>query len=153
MIDESLFAFAGLWEQWRDPAGGVVETCTILTTVPNGLVSSIHNRMPAILRPEDYELWLDPGVQDPVRVGDCLRSFDTKFMKKYPISARVNSTGNDDPRMRERDCSVGLYTNAVLKNRPCRVNTSAIRYESFLESKNLLRIINFINHRLSRNLI
>jgi putative SOS response-associated peptidase YedK len=97
MIDESVFAFAGLWDRWRDPAGGVVETCTILTTRSNGLVAPIHNRMPVILEPEDYHLWLDPGVKDPTRVADCLRSFDARLMKKYPVSTRVNSTENDDP--------------------------------------------------------
>ena len=96
MIDDSLFAFAGLWDRWREPAGDVLETCTILTTEPNSLVAEVHDRMPVIVRPEDYELWLDPGVVDPARVGDCLRPFDARLMKKYPVSTRVNSPENDD---------------------------------------------------------
>jgi putative SOS response-associated peptidase YedK len=97
MIDDSVFAFAGLWERWRDPAGEVVETCTILTTKPSALVAEVHDRMPAILKPEDYELWLDPGMTDAALVADCLKPFDPRLMKKYPVSTRVSRTENDDP--------------------------------------------------------
>src|SRR5882672_1389435 len=96
MIDDSIFAFAGLWERWRDPAGEVVETCTILTTKPNALVADVHDRMPVILKPDDYELWLDPGVTDTALVTDCLQPFDPRLMKKYPVSTRVSRTENDD---------------------------------------------------------
>jgi putative SOS response-associated peptidase YedK len=97
MMDDSVFAFAGLWERWPEPVGPVVETCTILTTKPNAVVVCVHDRMPAILRPEDYDLWLDPGVTDPARVTDCLGPFDAGLMKKYPVSTRVNRSENDDP--------------------------------------------------------
>ena len=95
--DDSLFAFAGLWERWRDPAGELLETCTILTTKPNALVADVHDRMPAILATEDYDLWLDPGVTDPARIADCVKPFDPRLMKKYPVSARVNRPENDGP--------------------------------------------------------
>jgi len=62
MLDDSVFAFAGLWERWQEPASEFIETCTILTTKPNSLVADVHDRMPVILRPEDYDLWLDPGI-------------------------------------------------------------------------------------------
>ncbi len=57
------FAFAGLWDRWKDPAGGVLESFTILTTTPNQLTATAHSRMPVILRPQDYDLWLSqsPG--------------------------------------------------------------------------------------------
>jgi putative SOS response-associated peptidase YedK len=97
MIDDSVFAFAGLWERWRDPAGNFVETCTILTTTPNSLVGDVHDRMPAILSAEAYDLWLDPGVTDATRDIDCLKPFDARLMKKYPVSTRVNRPENDDP--------------------------------------------------------
>jgi putative SOS response-associated peptidase YedK len=97
IMDDSVFAFAGLWERWRDPAGQVVETCTILTTKPNELVGGVHDRMPAILKPEDYDLWLDPGVTDVGLISDCLKPFDARLMKKYAVSTRVNRTENDDP--------------------------------------------------------
>jgi putative SOS response-associated peptidase YedK len=72
----SLFAFAGLWDRWRDPSNNILETCSILTTRPNSLVADIHDRMPAILRVEDYERWPDPGIIDPKAVLDCLHPFD-----------------------------------------------------------------------------
>jgi putative SOS response-associated peptidase YedK len=96
MADDSLFAFAGLWERWRDPAGEFIETFTILTTKPNSLVAGIHDRMPAILKSEDYELWLDPGVTNVVLVADTLKPFDSRLMKKWPVSTRVNRADNDD---------------------------------------------------------
>jgi putative SOS response-associated peptidase YedK len=97
MIDDSLFAFAGLWDRWRDPAGDVLETCTILTTKPNSLVAGVHDRMPVIIPQDAYDLWLDPGVTDPARIIDLLAPFEARSMKKYPVSARVNRPENDDP--------------------------------------------------------
>src|SRR6266478_1870299 len=92
----SVFAFAGLWDRWRDPKNNIVETCTILTTQPNSLVADVHDRMPAILRVEDYEGWLDPGITDAKAVLDCLKPLDASLMKKYPVSPRVNRPENDD---------------------------------------------------------
>jgi putative SOS response-associated peptidase YedK len=92
----SVFAFAGLWDCWRQPDNMLLETCAILTTPPNSLVAEIHDRMPAILNDEDYDRWLDPGITDPERVADCLQSFDPKLMNKYPVSNRINRPVNDD---------------------------------------------------------
>ena len=96
MVNGSLFAFAGLWETWRNPAGESIETCTILTTKPNSLVSDVHDRMPVILKPDDYELWLDPGFAEVAAIADCLKPFDPRSMTKYPVSTRVNRADNDD---------------------------------------------------------
>ena len=61
------------------------------------LVADVHNRMPVILRKEDYELWLDPpGITDPSRIAECLLPFNATLMKRYPISSRVNRPANDD---------------------------------------------------------
>jgi putative SOS response-associated peptidase YedK len=60
--DGQLFAFAGIWEGWKDPGGKVLETCSILTTAPNALTSAVHDRMPVILEPDSYDVWLDPGM-------------------------------------------------------------------------------------------
>ena len=59
------FAFAGLYETWRSPSGEPIGTCTIVTTEPNGLISPLHDRMPAILPQEKEAFWLDPAVRDP----------------------------------------------------------------------------------------
>jgi putative SOS response-associated peptidase YedK len=96
MTDDSLLAFAGLWERWRNPAGEFVETCTILTTKPNSLVAIIHDRMPVVLKSEDYDQWLDPDVTDATRVAGCLKSFNPTRTKKYPVSTRVNRAESDD---------------------------------------------------------
>jgi putative SOS response-associated peptidase YedK len=96
IIDDSVFAFAGLWERWRDPAREYIESFTILTTKPNSLVAEVHDRMPAILKPEDYDLWLDPGVTNVALIADSLKPFDTRLMKKWPVSTRVNRAENDD---------------------------------------------------------
>jgi putative SOS response-associated peptidase YedK len=57
-----LFAFAGLWETWNDPNGKALETCSILTTTPNAITAPVHDRMPVILDPRCYDLWLDPNT-------------------------------------------------------------------------------------------
>ena len=59
-----VFALAGLWDAWTSPDGEVIESCTILTTVPNSLVSDLHDRMPVIVPPDKYDLWLDPPIPD-----------------------------------------------------------------------------------------
>jgi len=108
MADDSVFAFAGLWERWRDPAGEVLETCTILTTQPNSLVAEVHHRMPVILKTEHYDLWLDPGITKPALVADCLEPYDARLMKKYPVGTRVNRPENDD-----QDCAHEVPAAAV----------------------------------------
>jgi putative SOS response-associated peptidase YedK len=97
MENDALFAFAGLWERWPDPAGTPLHSFTILTTDSNPLVSGIHDRMPVILKPEDYDLWLDPGMTDPAGLADLLKPFDARLMRKYPVSTRVGNADNDDP--------------------------------------------------------
>lgn len=96
--DGSVFAFAGLWDCWLNLAtGGPLETCTIITTTPNSILSDVHDRMPVILRPEDYDLWLDPAMRNPARVLPLLAPFDAREMRKYPVSPFVNRVENDGP--------------------------------------------------------
>ena len=91
-----LFAFAGIWDRWKDPGGKWVETCSILTTAPNAVTSAVHDRMPVILDPEGYDLWLDPGVRDAVAASDLLKPCDARLMRCFPISTRINRVVNDD---------------------------------------------------------
>jgi putative SOS response-associated peptidase YedK len=91
-----LFAFAGLWERWRDPSGQWIKSCAILTTTPNAVTSAIHDRMPVILDRDSYDLWLDPGMQNVSAISDLLKPFDPLMMRCYPVSTRVNSVANDD---------------------------------------------------------
>jgi putative SOS response-associated peptidase YedK len=94
--DGELFAFAGLWERWKDPTGTWVKTCAILTTTPNAVTAAIHDRMPVVLRPDGYDLWLDPGMKDAATASDLVKPYDARLMRCYPVSARVNQVQNDD---------------------------------------------------------
>jgi putative SOS response-associated peptidase YedK len=60
--DRDVFAFAGLWDRWKSPDGQTLETCVLLTTTPNELLQPIHDRMPVIVEPKDYDRWLDRDV-------------------------------------------------------------------------------------------
>ncbi|MGA7630856.1 MAG: SOS response-associated peptidase [Terriglobales bacterium] len=90
------FAFAGLWDRWKDPSGNWIKTCSILTTAANAVTAPVHDRMPVILDPDGYEIWLDPGMTNVDAVSDLLKPYDPRQMRCYPISTRVNSTANDD---------------------------------------------------------
>jgi len=92
------FALAGLWSRWRDPESGAeIDSCTIVTTTPNELVATLHDRMPVIVPREAYALWLDPEVGERARLDPLLVPFDADAMTAYPVSRRVNSPANDDP--------------------------------------------------------
>lgn len=95
--DGQPFAFAGLWECWepRDGNGQPIESCTIIVTSANELVSSIHDRMPVILDPGDYQLWLDPANRDSQVLSGLLRPYPAQSMAARPVSRRVNSPSND----------------------------------------------------------
>jgi putative SOS response-associated peptidase YedK len=96
MRDGEPFAIAGLWEHWEGE-GGPLETCTLLTTEANELLASYHDRMPVILRPEDYELWLDGGVGQP-ELTPLLRPYPHEGMVAYAVSTLVNAPSNDSPK-------------------------------------------------------
>lgn len=95
--DLPVFAFAGLWEHWTNPAGTPVETCTIITTDANELMQSVHTRMPVILDPGDYDLWLDCDGHAPAEVLPLLKPFPAERMQLAPVSTLVNSPRNDRP--------------------------------------------------------
>jgi putative SOS response-associated peptidase YedK len=80
-----------------------MKTCSILTTSANAVTSAIHDRMPVILDPDGYELWLDPGMKDVAAASDLLKPFDARLMRCYPISSRINHGANDDP-----ECSLAV---------------------------------------------
>jgi putative SOS response-associated peptidase YedK len=94
--DGELFAFAGLWERWKQPDGTWVKTCAILTTTPNAVTAAIHDRMPVILNADSYDLWLDPGMTDVGAASELLKPCDATTMRCYPVSTRVNQVANDD---------------------------------------------------------
>ncbi|MEM6255501.1 MAG: SOS response-associated peptidase [Cyanobacteria bacterium P01_D01_bin.156] len=90
--NHSLFAFAGLWEQWEGADGSYLETCTILTTEPNEVIHPIHNRMPVIVSKDDYEHWLTASPGQAQRI---MQPYDANEMEAYSVSTLVNSPQNE----------------------------------------------------------
>ncbi len=88
-------AFAGLWERWGD-GDEKLESCTILTTSANELCAPMHDRMPVILGPADYDRWLDAALVDPAELKYMLEPHPADEMIAEPVSPRVNSVANDD---------------------------------------------------------
>ena len=82
--------------RWRDPSGGWVKTCSILTTTPNAVTSAVHERMPVILDPDSYDLWLDSGMTNVSAASDLLKPYDARLMRCFPVSTRINHVANDD---------------------------------------------------------
>jgi len=107
--DGAPFAFAGLWEIWHGPNGEQIESCTILTTEPNGLVKSIHNRMPVVLPREAHEVWLNAAAHPPDRVQPLLQPCDAGEWEMVAISRRVNSPTHDDASCWEPERSEDLF--------------------------------------------
>ena len=107
--EAEVFAFAGLWDTWLDPNGSILESCTILTTTPNLLLSNFHDRMPVILPPENYAAWLTPGNTDAAL--EMLKPCE-RMMRSYPVSTRLNQVQNDDP-----DCAAPLEPEAPPQGR------------------------------------
>lgn len=95
MRDQDLFTLAGLWESWKDPSGNQIETCTVVTTESNSLISPLHDRMPVIVSTDERDLWLHEDDIDVVR--HVLRPFDPDKMELYPVSTYVNSVKNTGP--------------------------------------------------------
>lgn len=97
MKDGNPFAMAGLWEQWISSDGSELESCTILTTDPNDLLKPVHNRMPVLVDPADFDTWLDAREHPVEEAQGLLRPFPEESMKYYQVSTHVNSPKNDDP--------------------------------------------------------
>lgn len=94
------FAFAGLWDAWKDPDGGWLQSFSIITTEANELMAPIHNRMPVILHPPDYKRWLDRNNDFPeLPPIDLLRTYPTEEMQASPCNPLVGNVRNNGPEM------------------------------------------------------
>jgi putative SOS response-associated peptidase YedK len=98
MKDDSPFAFGGLWERWLAPDNKPVDTFAIITTDPNELAATVHNRMPVIIEPKDFTRWLTPAEEEPPPI-DLLRPFDAEAMKVWKVSSDVGNVRNDRPEL------------------------------------------------------
>lgn len=92
---ESVFSFAGLWDEWHSPSGEVISTFTIITTTPNKEMAKIHNRMPAILSTEQMEAWLSPLELSQSQADDILRPLPDDSLEIVRVSKDVNSPRNN----------------------------------------------------------
>jgi putative SOS response-associated peptidase YedK len=91
------FAIAGLWEHWQSADGDEIRTCTIITTTANPLMETVHDRMPVILEPADYDLWLQPEPTDPHLLQSLLKPYPTEHLHCHPVSPKVNRPEFDTP--------------------------------------------------------
>ena len=96
-----IVAFAGLMETWASADGSEVDTGAILTTAANADISRIHERMPVVIRPEDFSRWLDCRTQEPQAVSDLMRPIEEGFFEAIPVSDRVNKVANMGPDILE----------------------------------------------------
>lgn len=104
--DDRPFAFAGLWERWTQRKGSgddtgpalTIDSCVIVTTQANATLRELHERMPVVLAPNDYALWLDAKVDDPAAVKHLLEPAGEDELVVEPVGTYVNKVANDDPR-------------------------------------------------------
>jgi putative SOS response-associated peptidase YedK len=96
-----IMALAGLWENWRSPAGEWVRSFAIVTTVPNQLCAEIHNRMPVILKPDAWPAWLAEEPADQPELKALLAPYPADDMICWPVSARVSNVRNNDSSLIE----------------------------------------------------
>ena len=97
-----LIAFAGLMEMWHEPGGSELDTGAVLTTAANDQIAAIHDRMPVVIRPEDFARWLDCKGQEPRDVADLLQPVEPGFFEAIPVSYKVNKADNVDPEIQAR---------------------------------------------------
>jgi putative SOS response-associated peptidase YedK len=97
--DGSPMCFAGIWDHWKSPEGETIESCAILTTSSNKLIAPLHERMPVILHPEEYPVWLDRELTDPEKLKQLYQPYPAELMEMYPVSQLVNSPRNDLPAL------------------------------------------------------
>jgi putative SOS response-associated peptidase YedK len=95
--------FAGIWASRLDPETGIWQrTCSIITRGAEGVISSIHDRMPISLRPEVWDAWLDRDLRDPEAAAGLLQPIDPDEIMEHAVSSRVNSVRNNGPELREK---------------------------------------------------
>lgn len=100
--NQALFAFAGLYDTWKDPADGQeLYSYTIITTRPNDVVARVHHRMPVILKKEDEDFWLNPDVVEPERLLPLLKPYPGEEMASHQVSTNVNKPFYDDSSLIE----------------------------------------------------
>jgi putative SOS response-associated peptidase YedK len=101
LADRGLMALAGLWENWRSPAGEWVRSFAIITTTPNELCAELHNRMPVVLKRDAWPAWLGEQPADVPQPKALLAPCPSEDMICWPVGARVGNVKNNDPSLIE----------------------------------------------------
>lgn len=101
------FGFAGLYDIWTSPEGELIRSCTIITTEPNDVMKTLHDRMPVILAKQFEDAWLDPYNPDQASLAQMLRPFPAGEMEMHTVSPLVNSPANDSPECMAPAAPVG----------------------------------------------
>lgn len=114
-------AFGGLWETWIGPNGEELETAAIVTTTANETLKPIHDRMPVIIAPEQFDLWLGNGDEDTKAAMGLIKPAPDELLEAIPVSAEVNRVANDNPSLIER----GEMLSAEPPPKPKRVTKRA----------------------------
>ena len=101
LAEQGLMALAGLWENWKSPAGEWMRSFAIITTTPNELCAQLHNRMPVVLKAKAWPVWLGEEQADASDLKALLAPFPAEEMTCWPVSARVGNVKNNDASLIE----------------------------------------------------
>ena len=97
MRDGSPLAFAGIWDSWKTPEGETLETCAILTTAANSLMAPIHDRIPVILHPTEFDHWLDRSLNNPEKLQRLYQPYPAELLQEWEVSTVVNNASHETP--------------------------------------------------------
>jgi putative SOS response-associated peptidase YedK len=97
MRDGAPLAFAGIWDSWKNPEGEITETCAILTTTANSLMAPLHDRMPVLLHPTEFELWLDRSMNKPEKLQRLYQPYPSELLREWEVTTLVNNPANETP--------------------------------------------------------
>lgn len=97
--DQELFAFAGIYETWHDATGNEIWSFSIITTEPNADMMVVHDRMPVILHPDDWDNWLEPSLQERGPIEELMRPYEDGELEIYEVSRDVNVVKNNEQKL------------------------------------------------------
>ncbi len=105
LCDPRPIAFAGLWEKWKDPAGELLESCTIVTCDASESIRKIHDRMPVVLPEDSWDRWMDPACSDTESLSRILGPYEAKALRAWQVGRLVNAPKNEGPKLIEAEGS------------------------------------------------
>lgn len=97
MRDGTPLALAGIWDSWKSHDGETLETFAILTTTANSLIATLHDRMPVLLHPTEFELWLDRSTNNPEKLRRLYQPYPSELLREWEVTTLVNNPNNESP--------------------------------------------------------